>query len=77
MNERADALSVDPYLFAKWILFEDENLLVLNKPGWLVCHPSKNGPWTGLVERAKQEQIGVDSFAPRSVAGTGRQAVSS
>ena len=61
MNEGADALSVDPYLFAKWILFEDENLLVLNKPGWLVCHPSKNGPWSSLVGAAK-EYIGVDSL---------------
>jgi len=35
--------------FPGWILKEDENLLVVNKPGWLVCHPSKNGPMSSLV----------------------------
>lgn len=33
----------------KWIIFEDERLLVVNKPGWVVCHPSKNGPLSSLV----------------------------
>ena len=23
----------------KWIIFEDEHLLVIDKPGWIVCHP--------------------------------------
>ncbi|HVU36553.1 MAG TPA: RluA family pseudouridine synthase [Opitutaceae bacterium] len=32
-----------------WILFEDERLLVVNKPGDVVCHPSKAGPWSSLV----------------------------
>jgi 23S rRNA pseudouridine1911/1915/1917 synthase len=32
-----------------WIIFEDENLLVVNKPGDVVCHPSKAGPWSSLV----------------------------
>ena len=40
--------------FPQWILYEDENLLVLDKPGWLVCHPSKNGPWSSLVGAAKE-----------------------
>ena len=25
--------------FMGWIIHEDEDILVLNKPGWLVCHP--------------------------------------
>ena len=29
-----------------WIIYEDDEILVVNKPGWLVCHPSKNGPWS-------------------------------
>lgn len=33
----------------KWIIFEDDQLLVVNKPGWVVCHPSKNGPLSSLV----------------------------
>jgi 23S rRNA pseudouridine1911/1915/1917 synthase len=40
---------VDPAAFPDWIVREDENLLIINKPGWLVCHPSKNGPLSSLV----------------------------
>lgn len=40
---------VDPDSFVDWIIKEDEDLLVINKPGWLVCHPSKNGPFSSLV----------------------------
>mgnify|MGYP001396940610 CR=1 FL=1 len=50
---------VDSEEFPKWILFEDQELLVINKPGWLVCHPSKNGPWSSLVGAGK-EYCGVD-----------------
>jgi len=32
-----------------WIVYEDERLLVVNKPGDVVCHPSKVGPWSSLV----------------------------
>ncbi len=32
-----------------WIVFEDERLLVIDKPGDVVCHPSKAGPWSSLV----------------------------
>jgi 23S rRNA pseudouridine1911/1915/1917 synthase len=47
--------------FIRWIIFEDDDVLVLNKPGWLVCHPSKNGPWSSLVGAAKQ-YLGVESI---------------
>ncbi len=40
--------------FKEWILYENEDLLVLNKPGWLVCHPSKNGPFSSLVGVSKE-----------------------
>lgn len=33
----------------RWIIHEDEHLLVVNKPGDVVCHPSKAGPWSSLV----------------------------
>ncbi|MSU48202.1 MAG: RluA family pseudouridine synthase [Opitutus sp.] len=33
----------------EWIIFEDDRLLVVNKPGDVVCHPSKAGPWSSLV----------------------------
>lgn len=37
----------------QWIVYEDEHVLALNKPGWLVCHPSKRGPMSSLVGAAK------------------------
>jgi 23S rRNA pseudouridine1911/1915/1917 synthase len=37
-----------------WIVHEDEHLLVLNKPGDVVCHPSKAGPWSSLVGAARE-----------------------
>lgn len=40
---------VDLAVFPNWIVQEDDNLLIINKPGWLVCHPSKNGPMSSLV----------------------------
>ncbi|MCB1105075.1 MAG: RNA pseudouridine synthase [Cephaloticoccus sp.] len=32
-----------------WIVHEDDAVVVLNKPGDVVCHPSKAGPWSSLV----------------------------
>jgi 23S rRNA pseudouridine1911/1915/1917 synthase len=37
-----------------WILHEDSKLLVVNKPGDVVCHPSKAGPWSSLVGAARE-----------------------
>lgn len=45
---------IAPDEFRSWILFEDERLLVLNKPGDIVCHPSKAGPWSSLVGAARE-----------------------
>ncbi len=55
------APQVDEGEFLTWILHEDEDLLVLNKPGWLVCHPSKNGPLSSLVGASKN-YLGLDSI---------------
>jgi 23S rRNA pseudouridine1911/1915/1917 synthase len=35
------------------IIHEDDRLLVVNKPAGLVCHPSKTGPLSSLVGRAR------------------------
>ncbi|MCD8483211.1 MAG: RluA family pseudouridine synthase [Verrucomicrobia bacterium] len=43
-----------------WVIHEDDDLLVFNKPGWVVCHPSKNGPWSSLVGAAR-EVFGLDT----------------
>jgi 23S rRNA pseudouridine1911/1915/1917 synthase len=40
---------IDPGEVPGWIVHEDERLLVVNKPGDVVCHPSKAGPWSSLV----------------------------
>lgn len=52
---------VDPTVFPDWIVQEDENLLIVNKPGWLVCHPSKNGPRSSLVGVVR-EYTGIDKL---------------
>ncbi|MGA3008327.1 MAG: RNA pseudouridine synthase, partial [Opitutaceae bacterium] len=38
-----------------WLIFEDARLLVFNKPGDVVCHPSKAGPWSSLVGAVREE----------------------
>ncbi|MBK8476020.1 MAG: RNA pseudouridine synthase [Opitutaceae bacterium] len=45
---------VDPAEFPRWIVEEDNDVIVLNKPGDLVCHPSKNGPWSSLVGACRE-----------------------
>lgn len=49
---------VDPAEVRSWIVHEDEALLVVNKPGDVVCHPSKAGPWSSLVG-ALREHTGL------------------
>lgn len=44
-----------------WIVHEDERLLVVNKPGDVVCHPSKAGPWSSLVS-ATREYTGLPTM---------------
>ncbi len=43
-----------PEEFPDWIISETEDWLAVNKPGWLICHPSKNGPWSSLVGAARE-----------------------
>lgn len=35
------------------IIYEDADLLVINKPAGLVCHPTKDGPLSSLIGRAR------------------------
>ena len=62
----ADVFGPEPPLidlaeFEQWILHEDDELLVIDKPGWVVCHPSKNGPLSSLVG-ACREYTGADKL---------------
>jgi len=56
-----------------WIIFEDENLFVINKPGDIVCHPSKQGPWSSLVgavrEYLKQDVVHLIFRLDRETSG--------
>lgn len=52
---------VNPAELPGWVLLSDERLLVLNKPGWLVVHPSKNGPWSSLAG-AVREGLGLETI---------------
>jgi 23S rRNA pseudouridine1911/1915/1917 synthase len=48
-KEQGPVRMIAPEEVPGWIVFEDERLLVVNKPGDIVCHPSKAGPWSSLV----------------------------
>lgn len=45
---------IDPSLFRDWIVVENDGLVAINKPGWIVCHPSKNGPLSSLVGACRE-----------------------
>jgi 23S rRNA pseudouridine1911/1915/1917 synthase len=36
-----------------WVFAEDEEVVAINKPGDVVCHPSKAGPWSSLAGAVK------------------------
>jgi 23S rRNA pseudouridine1911/1915/1917 synthase len=45
---------IEPGELRSWIIHEDDRLLVVDKPGDVVCHPSKHGPWSSLVGAARE-----------------------
>jgi 23S rRNA pseudouridine1911/1915/1917 synthase len=51
---------IQPAELSSWIVHEDEDLVVVNKPGDVVCHPSKAGPWSSLVS-AVREHAGLET----------------
>ena len=57
----AAAPLINPDDFRSWIIYEDERLLVVNKPGLIVCHPSKHGPWSSLIGAAR-EYLGLPTL---------------
>ena len=76
---------ITPEELKSWVLHEDGEVIVIDKPGDIVCHPSKAGPWSSLagavreysglavshlVYRLDRETSGVVVFAKTStVAG--------
>lgn len=45
---------VTPEELEEWILQNDDHVLLVNKPALLVCHPSKNGPWSSLAGACRE-----------------------
>ncbi|MBC2607672.1 RluA family pseudouridine synthase [Pelagicoccus albus] len=45
---------VTPEELEDWILQNDDHVLLVNKPALLVCHPSKNGPWSSLAGACRE-----------------------
>jgi 23S rRNA pseudouridine1911/1915/1917 synthase len=45
---------IEPAELRSWVIYEDDRLFVVNKPGDVVCHPSKHGPWSSLVGAARE-----------------------
>jgi 23S rRNA pseudouridine1911/1915/1917 synthase len=45
---------ISPGELGSWVIHDDERLLVINKPGDVVCHPSKHGPWSSLVGAVRE-----------------------
>jgi len=45
---------IEPAEFDSWITSDDEHIIVINKPGDVVCHPSKAGPWSSLVGAVRE-----------------------
>ncbi len=64
---------IQPEALASWILHEDDDYFVVDKPGWVVCHPSKNGPWSSLVgalrEHSGQDVLHLVSRLDRETSG--------
>ena len=44
---------IDPGSFKMWVAFESDTVLIVNKPADVLCHPTKNGPWSSLVSAAR------------------------
>jgi len=50
---------ITPDELESWIIERTSDLLVLNKPPRVVCHPSTRGPWSSLIG-ACREYLGVE-----------------
>jgi 23S rRNA pseudouridine1911/1915/1917 synthase len=49
----ASPTQIIPDEFPSWIVEENDDFMVFNKPGNIVCHPSKEGPWSSMIGAAK------------------------
>jgi 23S rRNA pseudouridine1911/1915/1917 synthase len=61
MPRTAWGWQITPEELSAWIIRRDDDLLVVNKPGLVVCHPSKHGPWSSLIG-ACREYLGAETL---------------
>lgn len=59
--KQGPARIISPEELESWVVYEDERLVVFNKPGDVVCHPSKHGPWSSLVG-ASRTRSGLETI---------------
>ncbi len=45
---------ITPAELESWIVAREAGLVVVNKPAGVVCHPSKQGPWSSLAGAARE-----------------------
>ncbi len=45
---------IEPSELPSWVVLNTPDVLVFNKPGWVVCHPSKAGPWSSLAGAVRE-----------------------
>lgn len=55
---------ITPEELRSWILFEDERVVAINKPGHVVCHPSKHGEMSSLIGAARCHAGQADLHLP-------------
>ncbi len=45
---------ITPAELDSWVIHHDDQVIVINKPGDLLCHPSKDGPWSSLAGAVRE-----------------------
>lgn len=45
---------ITPDELRTWVVHDDARMFVVNKPGDVVCHPSKDGPWSSLSSAVRE-----------------------
>jgi 23S rRNA pseudouridine1911/1915/1917 synthase len=53
-----NSVQIKPAELDSWIIHQDDEVIVIDKPGELICHPSKDGPWSSL-SGAVRERFGL------------------
>lgn len=64
---------IDQPELEQWTVIENDDILLINKPALVVCHPSKKGPWSSLAgamrEYLEQENVYLVSRLDRETSG--------